>query len=58
MDLEKNQMRWHAEYTIIANARIQYAIANKDELDEKYVLEHIEKVMPKSVPTVKDNEYF
>lgn len=47
-----------AEYTIIANARIQYAIANKDELDEKYVLEHIEKVMPKSVPTVKDNEYF
>ncbi len=45
------------EYTDIANARLKHALENKDRLADEYVLEHIEKVMPKK-SGYSDNGYF
>lgn len=42
-------------YAEIANARILYAKEHRHELDDEYVLDHVEKVMPK---VVEDNGYF
>lgn len=45
------------EYTDIANTRLKHALENKDRLADEYVLEHIEKVMPKK-SGYSDNGYF
>lgn len=44
-----------AGYAEIANARIRYAKEHRHELDDEYVLVHVEKVMPK---VVEDSGYF
>ena len=45
-------------YTDISNARIQYAIENREKLIDEYKLDHVEKVMPKKDRLIDDSNYF
>lgn len=46
-----------AGYADIANARLKHALENKERLADEYVLEHVEKVMPKK-SGYADSGYF
>lgn len=46
-----------AGYADIANARLKHALENKERLVDEYVLEHVEKVMPKK-SGYADSGYF